>query len=133
MSAEPLYMVTWEGTSPVIMARMGDDTDTDLTQAGLTNITYYIYDTEDNSLAVEDAEITVGDVVYDTLQTGNGWSKDGDGYNFRWKIDEALLPNAAAQKRYRVELVFVLNNATADKAFIVAMVDRKNLLSQSAS
>jgi hypothetical protein len=117
------------------MARLVDDIDANLWLAGVDNITYYIYDTDDYSQE-STGTLTKADVMQTAvsgLQTGNGWDKDGDGYNFRWKIDELLLPSAdGVDKRYEVEIVFVLSNAAADKAFVVAAIDRKNLRSQAA-
>ena len=131
-----LVMVTWEGTSPIVMARLVDADDADVQQAGIAasdGILYYVYDAEDGTVVVVETELARADVIYDTLQTGSGWGADGEGYNFRWKIPAAKLPNAAVPKKYRVEIIFTAaSGSPADKMVLVAEISRRNTRSQAA-
>ena len=71
-----LVMVTWEGTSPIVMARLVDADDADVQQAGIAasdGILYYVYDAEDGTVVATETELARADVIYDTLQTGSGW------------------------------------------------------------
>lgn len=135
-TAKPLVMVTWEGTSPIIMARLVDDTDGNVVQSGIAaseGILYYVYNAKTGAVVTAETELARADVIYDTLQTGNGWSVDSEGYNFRWKIPVASLPNAAQSITYRVEIVFTSSGSDADKTILVVEIGRINLISQAAS
>lgn len=131
MTAIPTKAQTWEGISPVLMARIVDSDGAEILQAGLSAINYYIYDLDDPDTQLSTSTLTIASVIFDTLQTGDPWTADGDGYNFLWKVPTASLPNASGATRYRVEIVFT---CTGDGDLIVFVFDleRANLLSQSA-
>ena len=48
--------------------------------------------------------LTVADVVFDTLQTGWPWESDELGYNFRYSAPASFFPNG--DTRYLVEIKF---------------------------
>ena len=135
-AAKPLVLVTWEGTSPIIMARLVDDEDANIAQADIAasgGIYYYVYDVETGAVVNAEAELDRADVIHDTLQTGKGWSVDSEGYNFRHKIPAASLDNAATSKKYRVEYVFTAaTGSPADKTMLPVEIERINMLSQAA-
>jgi len=88
---------------------------------------------ENGSVVNAETELNKTAVIYDTLQTGNGWSADSEGYNFRYKIPASHLDNAAASKKYRVEFVFTSSGSDGDKTMLVVEIERVNMLSQAAS
>jgi len=51
-------------------------------------------------------DVTVGDVLYDELQTGDPWTEDDDGYNFLHVIDVGSHAAFAAVGTYLVEYTF---------------------------
>lgn len=127
-----LTTIGWENTTPVVMARLTDATGAALTQASFavlpaTPIMYYVYDL---AAVVVDAgtPLVVATVIFDVLQTGNGWTADTTGYNFRWVIPAGEFALAAGDKRYQVEVVFTLT--TGEIIALVALVERRNLINQ---
>lgn len=83
----------------------------DITQASLSSIAYQVFEYASESECVDDsdgtevgtsASLTVSAVVTDTLQTGNGWTADSEGYNFAFTLPKARLENGG--KWYRVEV-----------------------------
>lgn len=69
------------------------------TQASVSGITYKVFATADGS-EVASGTLTVGSVVFDTLQTDGRWDTDVVGYNFRHDNDHQVLTSAG---RYRIE------------------------------
>ena len=124
-----LKMQTWEGTSPIPMARLVDDDDANVQQAGVASIAYTIYDLEDDSQESA-STLTVASVIYDTPQTGKGWSADTEGYNFRWKIAASLLPVGTVSKKYLVEIIFTAAG-DGDKTIFSVEIERRNTRSQA--
>ena len=135
MSLIPEIAVTWEGTSPVLMARIFDSAGVDIQQAGIDTVTYYVYD-ETGTLVGTSSTLTVATVVFDTLQTGAPWTKDTTGYNFKWTMSPTLtgtlLPKADSSKIYRIEIILVATT-TAYVTPVVFVLGRNNLISQAAS
>ena len=134
MSLVPKVVETYEGTDVVVMDRVQDAAGADITQAALDpgsggSITYYVYDEDDDT---EEATATLDRtaVVFDTLQTSAPWTADSTGYNFKWQIGAALLPNAAGSKVYRVDVVFL--TTSSDRLVLRYRIGRSNLVSQAA-
>ena len=91
----------WEGASPVCMARVVDSDDALVLQAGVASIAYAIVNLR-TQLVIATGTLTIANVIFDTLQTGHGWTLAGAGYNFRWKMPGSLFP--AGNGVYRVEI-----------------------------
>lgn len=85
------------------IARVKNGAGTLITQASLTSITYYAYDTG-TATQTGTGTLTISSVVFDTLQTGSNWTVDGTGYNFLATIPGTCFPDGG--KVYRVEIVF---------------------------
>lgn len=131
-----LTTIGWENTTPVVMARLTDATGAALTQASFavlpaTPIMYYVYDLALGLAGVvtdPGTALVVATVIFDVLQTGNGWTADTTGYNFRWVIPAGEFALAAGDKRYQVEIMFTLT--TGEIIGLVALVERRNLINQ---
>lgn len=99
--------VIWEDGDVTEMARVQVD-GVNITQADIDSITRSIFDISAGGAGTEIGTATalvVTDVVFDDLQTGGPWSKDGIGYNFKERIAAAKF--ATGEKTYRVEYAFV--------------------------
>jgi hypothetical protein len=94
-------MSMWEGATPVLMARIVDSDDDYVLQAGVTSIAYSVIDLQNSHRVVGSGSLAAADVIFDTLQTGHGWTYVA-GYNFRWKVPAASFP--AGEGCYRVEV-----------------------------
>lgn len=113
----------WEEQDLAVMARLKSADNQDITQASLSSITMEVFDAQDSYAQVgSTTSLTIADVVYDTLQTGNGWSKDANGYNFRYLIDGSFFPDGGHE--YRVEIVFIFTSGSTFP--IVIDVSAKN-------
>ena len=80
--------------SAVFMARVVNALGQTLNQASVSGLKYTVYEltTDDPSglTAVtghSGVALTVGDVVYDSLQVDDSWTVDNEGYNFRHELD----------------------------------------------
>jgi hypothetical protein len=80
--------------SALFMARLVNAAGENLNQASVSSIEYTIYEltTDDPSgLAAVTGHtgvaLTVGNVIYDTLQDDDSWTVDAEGYNFRHELD----------------------------------------------
>jgi hypothetical protein len=80
--------------SAVLLARVVDSHGDNLNQASLASASYTIFALEPNepeSLTPVEGHVGVAldveDVIFDVLQTGNGWTVDEVGYNFRHELD----------------------------------------------
>jgi len=60
--------------------------------------------------------VTVSTSVFDTLQTGGGWTEDPSGYNFSYTIDKAAFPGPDAY-----EIVFLFTPADGGNPFPVVV------------
>lgn len=73
-----------------------------VTQAVVSAISIYVYDTADGSQVGSEVTPVVASTIYDALQTDGRWAKDNVGYNFRWDASDSVLPNGG--KEYRIEV-----------------------------
>ena len=102
-----------EGSPLTLMDRIYGHAGTAITQASLTAISYRTFeyasedDAESDTSGTEvstSASLVVADTVFDTLQTDARWTRDSTGYNFRFTLPVARLPNGG--KFIRVEVLF---------------------------
>ncbi len=103
----------WEDGDVVNSGRVQID-GTDVTQAVIASIQRKVFDRSNNSLLFTDA-IVVADTIFDTLQTGDEWTEDNDGYNFRDGVPGSRFSTGA--KVYRVEYLFI--GSSSEKFFVV--------------
>ena len=75
-----------------------------ITKSDVSSIAYTVIDVRRPSVTVESGALTVGTVVYDTLQTDARWTKDSTGYNFAWAAPVTIVPEGG--KTYQVEIEF---------------------------
>lgn len=112
--AQDIRGTVFQNGTAVLMARVvGPDGDP-IETADVSSIRYSIYeinhlDPGDLSVVAghEDVALTVGNVIYDTLQTGGLWTVDATGYNFRHEVDvssDPAFPNAHADYQVRYEV-----------------------------
>lgn len=126
----------FEGGQVVLLARLEDDDATALQQADISAITIKVYDKNDPANAILTDTLTVADVIYDTLQTGNGWMLDSAanpdpisglyGWNFRYKTPTTYFPQG--NRTYTVEAEAVGQGSPADKDYMVWEQPTINLL-----
>ncbi len=72
----------------------------------------------------DNVQLTVGDVFYDSLQTGGPWSVDATGYNFLHEVDvsgDEAFPVAGARYLVRYEAVPVSGQKTVFR-FLVTCI-----------
>jgi hypothetical protein len=115
----------WEDQDLAVMARVKGIDDQDIVQSTISGITMRVYDAQDDFTQVgATATLTVAQVVFDTLQTSNGWTKDSNGYNFRYVISGAYFPTG--NRDYWVEFEFTPATGSAfPLAFDVSVVNRR--------
>jgi len=71
-------------------------------QADITSVGYKVYDVDDpSSVIIEDADVTVSTVFYDSLQTDSRWTLDSTGFNFAWAAPVTACPDG--DKTYIVQ------------------------------
>lgn len=81
------------GGTAAIMARIVDWDNVPVTQSAVESITYSARvkrSPPDQDALIDDhqdIEVPVANAVFDTLQTGKGWSADAIGWNFRHVFD----------------------------------------------
>lgn len=103
-----------QGTA-VLLARVVDVQAEPITRASVASARYTVFaleaDRPESLIAVsghEDAALDVEAILFDSLQTGGGWTADEVGYNFRHELDvsaaEAFL-EAGRQYQVRYELL----------------------------
>ena len=72
----------------------------------------------------DNVQLAVGDVFYDTLQTGGPWSVDATGYNFRHQVDvttSEAFPIAGTSYLVRYEAIPVSGQKTVFR-FLVTCI-----------
>lgn len=117
-----------EGAEIPIMARVTNLAGSLITQATIVSIAYKVFDKLDAALTdiAQSSPLTVADVVFNSLQTDDSWTKDSAGYNFRYVTDPAELPEGGATYRFE----FTLTTSDGSKIEIVAEVDTLNMLGE---
>jgi len=106
----------WEDGEATNLARITGQDAAAITQASLTSVHYAVY----NGATVVQAltELTVANVVFDTLQTGDArWTVDSTGFNFEHQIAASLL--SSPDTSYRVEYKFTFTDATKTYAVFI--------------
>lgn len=86
------------GSSVTLLDRITGVDAANITQASVGTITYTI---RENGSEVASESLTVSDVVFDSLSTGNGWTEDTTGWNFKWVVSG---DNFASEGTYYIEI-----------------------------
>ena len=91
------FVVVWEDTGPVVMARVHGSDDTPIVQADVDSISVSSWVVQpaanegDQNGSTDNP--TVADVIFDTLQTSDTrWTIDTTGYNVKYEMLASQLP-----------------------------------------
>ncbi len=113
--ANDIYGTVYKNGTALLLARIVDSAGQAIQQTGVSTIQYSVYELDPcqpDSLTVvaghDGVTLTVGDVIFDALQTGGLWTVDSVGYNFRYEVDVSqneAFPAAGAQYQVRFELM----------------------------
>ena len=92
-------------------------------QSDFSSITYKAWNTNDRETVVASGSLSVGTVVFNTLQTDGRWTEDATGYNFRHDITAATFTTPGI---YRIEYTGTLagGGSVIFTPFEVRVVDR---------
>lgn len=95
----------WQNSDLFAMGRLRGNDGQYITQATLTSITVYVYDTSDGDAQTYTGTLSVASTVSDTLVTNDPrWTEDALGYNFGGVVPASAFPAGAHE--YRVEVFF---------------------------
>jgi hypothetical protein len=117
MSAVCKTQAVYEGGRIVLLARIEKSNAAAATQSDVYSINLKCYDIEDPANAIVSVDLTIGDVIFNTLQTGNGWTLDSatnpdpvsglSGWNFKYVTTNAFFPRGNRKYAVEAELVSV--------------------------
>ncbi len=103
------YVTVEAGKPAALMSRLLDENADAYQQADVSAIVYSVVLLGEPDESVEtpvdgftDVSVAVSEVIFDTLQTGDGWSADDVGYNFRHFFNESpfTLPGRSYKAAY---------------------------------
>ena len=103
MSATITRATIFEDTAPTFMARVVGNGAVNITQSDFGAITVAVYK-DGNTTATHTATLTVGNVVFNALQTDARWSADATGYNFRHQIAASVF--STGNSTYQIAFLF---------------------------
>lgn len=105
----------YHGTSQPVLARVKNTAGTAITKATVSKIEAEVRDKSDSDNTTYSAELTVNDVVFDTLQTdAERWTDpSGEGYNFEATLPASAFPNA--ERTYEALFTFTMTDGTVLK------------------
>ena len=89
-----------EDTGHTVMNRVTGNAATNIVAADINAITYTSHDLKTGEQT--SGTLTIGTVVFDTLQKDVRWTKDTSGYNFRWTIPASELPEGDRTKEFEI-------------------------------
>jgi len=101
-----VYGDGWEDTPATCLGQLRNNSGQYITQASLDSISCKVFDEKSDTpdTPVATPTVIVADCVFDTLQTGEMWTKDSVGYNFAHEVPGASFP--LGDRSYRIEYVF---------------------------
>lgn len=108
---------TFVDSSVTLMDRITGVDAANITQASVDTIAYVI---RKNGAEVASDSLTKTDVVFDTLSTGNGWTEDTTGWNFKWVVPGS---NFASEGTYYIEITITDTNGFVSKVMWVVNVE----------
>ena len=112
--ARDIHAAVFQNATATFMARVEDATGQEINQASVASINYSVYELDVNDPTVlnpmsghDQEPLAIADVVFDSPQTGETWTVDTVGYNFRHELDvsqdEAFTtPGGVYQVRYEL-------------------------------
>lgn len=103
-----------------IMARVRLPSAAYITQAATTSVSRTVKPLHKPG-AASSSSLTVSNVVFDTLQTGNFWTKDTTGYNFRDDISASVFVDKNG--KYAVTYLFTPASGAAFKVSCIVGVE----------
>lgn len=117
-----------EGTAASVLARVTGAGGALATQASLASVARAVYDLSGDTPTepASETDLVIANCVYDTLQTGSGWTVDEVGYNFRDDLAAAIF--ADGDHVYRVEYTFV--DGDGEQYIIPAVISAEAVLSE---
>lgn len=114
-NAKDIQGTVFRNGTAVLLARIVDGHADAVNQASLTSGSYTIFAlTQDYPQVLtvveghEEVALDIEDVIFDSLQTDNGWTVDDVGYNFRHELDvseDEAFSEAGRVYQVRYELV----------------------------
>lgn len=110
---DPQIWHVMEDTGVLLLARVEDWDGNLLAQAGVTTITWSVFDTSDNNALVATNTIAAADVIFDTAESGGNWPYT-DGYTFKWNMPATNLPNGG-----RVYVVEIMVDPVSGENFMI--------------
>ena len=112
--ANDIFGSAFKNGSAVLMARIVDSAGVVVQPSGVDEIEYSVFELDPcrpDVLSVvaghDGVALDVGDVVFNSLQTGGLWTVDEVGYNFRHEIDvseDEAFPKAGTQYQIRYQI-----------------------------
>lgn len=112
-TAQDTFGAVFKNGAAILLARVVGADGEAVTQSDLSAIRYSVLELDaglpDSTSAVaghDNVPLSVGSVVFDTLQTDSLWSIDATGYNFRHEIDVGAaeaFPTAGVSYQVRYE------------------------------
>jgi hypothetical protein len=103
--AEVFGSAVWADGPAVCLARILGLDGAYIQQSDISSISYTVYDLDNSSAVVVSGTFTVAATIYNTLQTGQIWTEDEMGYNFKATLPATCFPEGG--RRYRVVFSFV--------------------------
>ncbi|MCG8448913.1 MAG: hypothetical protein MI725_04955 [Pirellulales bacterium] len=112
--AKDIQGTVFRNATATFMARVENSTGQNIDQISISAVKYTVYELTMNDpqattavVGHENVSLSVGNVIYDTLQNDPTWTVDQVGYNFRHELDisqnEAFaLAGAVYQVRYEL-------------------------------
>ena len=108
MSCEEITGCVKEDSGFAVLARVQVD-GSNWTQSGVSAINWKAWDIADRHNVHASGSLTVGNVVFNSLQTDGRWTQDATGYNFRHDIGSSVFTDPG---RYRIEYTATLTGGT---------------------
>ena len=102
----------WEDTTNTMLARVvGADAAT-VVQANVTRIEFKAFDLSiaGSSAVASSTALTISEVIFDTLQTDDRWTKDTTGYNFAHLVPSTVMSKGG--HRYQIEYMATFSDGT---------------------
>lgn len=87
-----------------LLARILGAAGAPVTQLSLASIAYAVQDVT-TGVQIGTGTLTIGTVIFDTLQTDAVWTKDAVGYNFKATLASTLFANGG--DTYQIDVKFV--------------------------
>ena len=122
---KPQVVAVFEGSNPVLLARIKSLTATYILQSDISAIELKAFNEADNAQRGETETLDASQVIFDSLQTDDYWPEDGTGYNFRYMAPAAMITNGGEI----VKMEAIITTTTGQKIPVVWRLDVQEVLS----